>query len=106
VLLKKYIPQPIYNSDDVVMSRENRNFHLHLFVKGGALQTVTICSDGRIKSTNSLTTTRHRCINVFAWPLSTWRARRWSGFKMPMKQDNSDVGHLLTGPAHSFWSCV
>jgi hypothetical protein len=35
---KKYIPLPIYNSDDVVMSRENRNFHLRLFVKGGALQ--------------------------------------------------------------------
>jgi hypothetical protein len=38
VIIKKYIPLPIYNSDDVVMSRENQNFHLHLFVKGGALQ--------------------------------------------------------------------
>jgi len=35
--LKKNIPQSIYNSDDVVMSRENRNFHLRLFVKDGAL---------------------------------------------------------------------
>jgi len=34
----KYIPLPIYNSDDVVMSRGNRNFHLRLFAKGGALQ--------------------------------------------------------------------
>jgi hypothetical protein len=34
-----YIPLPIYNSDDVIMSRENRNFHLRLFVKGGALQS-------------------------------------------------------------------
>jgi hypothetical protein len=33
----RYIPLPIFNSDDVVMSRENRNFHLRLFVKGGAL---------------------------------------------------------------------
>jgi hypothetical protein len=33
-----YIPLPIFNSDDVVMSRENQNFHLRLFVKGGALQ--------------------------------------------------------------------
>jgi hypothetical protein len=35
---KKYIPLPIFNSDNVVMSRENRNFHLRLFVKGGTLQ--------------------------------------------------------------------
>jgi len=35
---KKYIPLPIFNSDDVVMSCENQNFHLCLFVKGGALQ--------------------------------------------------------------------
>jgi hypothetical protein len=33
----KYIPLPIYNSDDVVMSRGNR-FYLCLFAKGGALQ--------------------------------------------------------------------
>jgi hypothetical protein len=39
LLLKKYIPLPIYNSDDVVMSRENQNFHLRLFVKGGALHS-------------------------------------------------------------------
>jgi hypothetical protein len=38
MLRKKYIPLLIYNSNDVVMSRENRNFHLRLFVKGGALQ--------------------------------------------------------------------
>jgi hypothetical protein len=38
VLLKKNILLPIYNSNDVVMSRENRNFHLCLFVKGKALQ--------------------------------------------------------------------
>jgi predicted acylesterase/phospholipase RssA len=38
--LKKYVPHPIYNSDDVVMSRENRNFHLRLFVKGGTLHNV------------------------------------------------------------------
>jgi hypothetical protein len=29
---------PIYNSDMVIMSRGNRNFHLHLFVKGRTLQ--------------------------------------------------------------------
>jgi len=34
----RHIPLPIFNSDDVVISRENRNFHLRLFVKGGALQ--------------------------------------------------------------------
>jgi hypothetical protein len=39
--LKKNILLPIYNSDDVVMSRENRNFHLRLFVKGRALQVAT-----------------------------------------------------------------
>jgi hypothetical protein len=50
--------------------------------------TVTIHPAGRIRSTNSLTTTRLRCINVFAWPLSTWKARHWSGFKMPMRQAN------------------
>jgi hypothetical protein len=39
LLRKKYIPLPIYNYDDVVTSRENKNFHLRLFVKGGALHT-------------------------------------------------------------------
>jgi hypothetical protein len=38
MLKKKYIPLSIYNSDNVIMSRENQNFHLRLFVKGGALQ--------------------------------------------------------------------
>jgi hypothetical protein len=33
-----YIPLLIYNSNDVVMSCENRNFHLRHFVKGGELQ--------------------------------------------------------------------
>jgi hypothetical protein len=33
----KYIPLPIFNSYDVVMTRENRNFYLRLFVKSGAL---------------------------------------------------------------------
>jgi hypothetical protein len=42
MLRKKYIPLPIYNFDDVVMSRENRNFHLRLFVKGGVLQTLSL----------------------------------------------------------------
>jgi hypothetical protein len=37
---KKIILLSIFNSDDVVMSRGNRNFHLHFFVKGGALQIV------------------------------------------------------------------
>jgi hypothetical protein len=36
--LKKYIPLPVYNFVYVIMSCENRNFHLHFFVKGGALQ--------------------------------------------------------------------
>jgi drug/metabolite transporter (DMT)-like permease len=34
----KYILLLIFNSDDVVMSRENWDFHLRHFVKGGALQ--------------------------------------------------------------------
>jgi hypothetical protein len=34
---KKYILLSIFNSDVVVMSRGNRNFHLRLFVKGEAL---------------------------------------------------------------------
>jgi hypothetical protein len=38
LLDKLYLPLPIIYSDDVVMSRGNRNFHLRLFVKGGALQ--------------------------------------------------------------------
>jgi hypothetical protein len=33
----KYIPLPIFNSDDVIMSCENQNFHLSIIVKGGAL---------------------------------------------------------------------
>jgi hypothetical protein len=42
---KKYILLTNLNSDDVVMSRENRNFHLYLFVKGRALHfhTTAIC---------------------------------------------------------------
>jgi hypothetical protein len=36
---KKYIVLPNLNFDDVVMSCGNRNFHLRLFVKGGALQS-------------------------------------------------------------------
>jgi hypothetical protein len=42
MLRKKYIPLPIYNSNDVVMSCENRNFHLRLFVKGGALHCLAM----------------------------------------------------------------
>jgi hypothetical protein len=38
---EKYIPLPNYNFDDVVMSRGNRNFHLRIFVKGGALQNAS-----------------------------------------------------------------
>jgi hypothetical protein len=38
LLDKLYLPLPIIYSDDVVMSRGNRNFHLRLFIKGGALQ--------------------------------------------------------------------
>jgi hypothetical protein len=41
LIKKKYILLPIYNSDDVVMSRGNRNFHLRLFVKGGALHKMS-----------------------------------------------------------------
>jgi hypothetical protein len=37
-LSKKYIPLPNLNFDDVIISCENQNFHLHLFVKSGALQ--------------------------------------------------------------------
>jgi len=37
LLDKLYLPLPIIYSDDVVMSRGNRNFHLRLFEKGGAL---------------------------------------------------------------------
>jgi len=36
-LSKKYIPLPNLNFGDVVMSRRNQNFQLHLFVKNGAL---------------------------------------------------------------------
>jgi hypothetical protein len=34
---KKYIPLSNHNFDDVIMSRGNWNFYLHIFVKGGAL---------------------------------------------------------------------
>jgi hypothetical protein len=34
---KKYILLPIFNSDDIIMSCGNRNFHLPFFVKNGAL---------------------------------------------------------------------
>jgi hypothetical protein len=37
LLRKKYIPLAILNSDYIVMSRENRNFHLRPFAKGGTL---------------------------------------------------------------------
>jgi len=37
IVKKKHIPLPTFNSDDVVMSRENQNFHLRFFVKGEAL---------------------------------------------------------------------
>jgi hypothetical protein len=37
VFEKKYIPLPNLNSDDVVMSYENKNFHLPIFVRGWAL---------------------------------------------------------------------
>jgi recombinational DNA repair protein RecR len=33
-----YILLTIFNSDDVVMLHKNQNFHLHFFVKSGALQ--------------------------------------------------------------------
>jgi hypothetical protein len=38
--LENNIPLPIYNSNDIVMSRENQNFHLRFFAKGGALHKV------------------------------------------------------------------
>jgi hypothetical protein len=37
IIRKKYISLSIYNSDDVVMLRKIWNFHLRIFVKGGAL---------------------------------------------------------------------
>jgi len=44
LLKKKYIPFPIFNSDDVVMSRENQNFHLRIFIKGEALHMCFVAS--------------------------------------------------------------
>jgi hypothetical protein len=43
---KKYIPLSIFNSDYVVMSHGNRNFHLRIFIKGGALQLTPLAVDG------------------------------------------------------------
>jgi hypothetical protein len=41
-LRKKYIPLPNLNSDDVITSRGNKKFHLHLFVKGGLSHTLFV----------------------------------------------------------------
>lgn len=49
LLRKKYILLSNLNFDDVVTSYGNRNFYLHLFVKGRALQfgIRAVCSEDR-----------------------------------------------------------
>jgi hypothetical protein len=39
----------LFNFDDVVMTRKNQNFHLHIFVKSGSLQfdIRAVCSEDR-----------------------------------------------------------
>jgi hypothetical protein len=37
LIIKNIFRCQFLNSDDVIILRGNQNFHLHLFVKGGAL---------------------------------------------------------------------
>jgi len=43
LLRKKHILLPNLNYNDIITSRGNQNFHLHLFIKGGASYLSYLC---------------------------------------------------------------